>query len=184
MARINGGSRAIRAGPQQLPGGLRVGRKKEEGAEAEWLREALSGTSGVSASARANALHGAGVLAWGQDDYRGATETVRGRPGAVPGTGGQAGHRRLFGGPGGGGPTAQGQPERAARLFGAVEVLREVIGAPLQPSEQAEYERNRAAVCATLGHEAFSAAWAAGRKMSLEEAIGQEVSQSPPRNRN
>jgi hypothetical protein len=64
---------------------------------------------------------------------------------------------------------AQGQPERAAQLFGAA-ALRDALGAPLPPADRADYERQVAAVRATLGEEAFAAVWAEGRGMPLEEA--------------
>jgi tetratricopeptide (TPR) repeat protein len=66
---------------------------------------------------------------------------------------------------------AQGQAERGTRLLGAAEALREVPRAPRVPSRQADYERTRADVRAALGEEAFAAAWAAGRAMSLEDAV-------------
>jgi non-specific serine/threonine protein kinase len=65
----------------------------------------------------------------------------------------------------------QGQPERAARLFGAAEALRQVIGVPVWPSERADYDRSVAAVRAGLGEEAFAKAWEEGRKMKMEEAV-------------
>jgi predicted ATPase/DNA-binding SARP family transcriptional activator len=66
---------------------------------------------------------------------------------------------------------AQGQPERAARLFGAAKALREEIGVPLLPSDRTDYDRDVAAARAALGEEAFTAAWAEGRAMSLNQAI-------------
>jgi predicted ATPase/class 3 adenylate cyclase len=65
----------------------------------------------------------------------------------------------------------QGEPERAARLFGPAEGLREEIGNPLPTADRAEHDRFVAAVRAALGEEAFAAAWAAGRAMSLEQAV-------------
>ena len=65
----------------------------------------------------------------------------------------------------------QRQPERAARLFGAAEGLREVMGAPLPPADRAGRDRSVAAVRSALGEEAFAAAWAEGRAMSLEAAV-------------
>src|SRR5262249_45816271 len=62
-------------------------------------------------------------------------------------------------------------PERAARLWGAAEALRQALGVPLPPNERTGYERHRAATQAALGEEAFASAWAAGRQMSLEEAL-------------
>ena len=63
------------------------------------------------------------------------------------------------------------QPERTARLFGAEEVLRQTMGTPVYPYERDEYDRSLAAVRAELGEEAFEAAWAEGRKMTIEQAI-------------
>ncbi len=66
---------------------------------------------------------------------------------------------------------AEGQPARATRLFGAVERLGETIGTALVPPDQAAHERGVAAARAALGEPAFAAAWAAGRAMTLDEAI-------------
>jgi predicted ATPase len=66
---------------------------------------------------------------------------------------------------------AQGQPERAALIFGAAEALREVLGAPLTPSDRAEYDRYVAAARAALDEAAFAAAWAEGRALPLDQAI-------------
>ena len=52
---------------------------------------------------------------------------------------------------------------RAAQLFGAAAALRDAIGAPLPPSEQADYARNLAAARAGDA-EAFATAWAAGTR--------------------
>jgi predicted ATPase/DNA-binding SARP family transcriptional activator len=64
-----------------------------------------------------------------------------------------------------------GQPERAVRLFGAAQALHETIGAHLEPADRAEHERNRAAAYAQLDETAVDAAYAAGRAMTLEQAI-------------
>src|SRR5437016_4492331 len=61
--------------------------------------------------------------------------------------------------------------ERAARLFGTAQALREAIGAPLPPVERAEHECHLAAARAALGEAAFTLAWMAGRAMSLDQAI-------------
>jgi hypothetical protein len=69
------------------------------------------------------------------------------------------------------------QLQRAARLLGAVEALCEAAGMPL-PWLRSDYERpvvpdqiDQAAYAA-----AFPAAWAAGRAMSLEQAIAYALS--------
>jgi len=66
---------------------------------------------------------------------------------------------------------AQAQSEPAALLFGAAEWLREAMGAALPPADRAEHDRSVAAVRTALGEQAFSAAWAEGRAMSLDEAV-------------
>jgi predicted ATPase len=67
--------------------------------------------------------------------------------------------------------SAQGQPTQAARIYGTAEALREALGAPLAPPERALYDRTVAAVRAALDEPAFTTAWAAGRAMTLEQAI-------------
>jgi predicted ATPase len=65
---------------------------------------------------------------------------------------------------------AANQPLRAAQLFGAAAALRAAIGAPLPPSEQADYDRSLAA--ARQGDpKAWVAAWEIGRAMALEHVI-------------
>jgi hypothetical protein len=67
------------------------------------------------------------------------------------------------------------QPEHAARLFGAAEALRESIGHPLPPIMRAEYDQAVAAARAQLDSAAFAAAWAAGRAMTIEQAIAEAL---------
>ena len=66
---------------------------------------------------------------------------------------------------------AQGQPEQAARLFGAAEALREAHHAALTGVYRAKHECDVSAARTALGEEVFAAAWAAGRQMSLEGAV-------------
>ena len=65
----------------------------------------------------------------------------------------------------------QGGPELGTRLLGAAERIREVLGVPLTPSERSEVDGYSDVVRVELEEEAFEAAWAEGRKMSVEEAI-------------
>jgi non-specific serine/threonine protein kinase len=65
----------------------------------------------------------------------------------------------------------QGRPERAARLFGAADVLRETIHTVVPQAQREEYDRNMATLRARLDETALAAAWAAGRAMTLEQAI-------------
>ena len=66
---------------------------------------------------------------------------------------------------------AQGEPVWAVRLWGAMEILREIMGAPIPPSERAAYVRSVAAAHTQLGEQAFAAAWSEGRTMSLEQVL-------------
>ena len=69
---------------------------------------------------------------------------------------------------------ARGGSKRAAQLFGAREALSETFPGkipPLLPVFRVEYERYVNLARAGLGEEAFAAAWAEGRKMSMEQAI-------------
>ncbi len=67
----------------------------------------------------------------------------------------------------------RGNPVRAATLWGAAEALREQMGMALSVLDLAAsgYESDLAGVRSTLGEADFEAAWARGRKMSLEQAI-------------
>jgi tetratricopeptide (TPR) repeat protein len=66
---------------------------------------------------------------------------------------------------------ARAQAERAARLFGAAEALREAVGFRFTPLDPGGYDRHVATLRAQLDEETYAAAWAEGRAMPLEEAI-------------
>ena len=66
---------------------------------------------------------------------------------------------------------ARGRPDRAARLAGAAAALREATGARLPPAEAARHARHLATVRDRLGAAPFTAAWAAGTALPLEQAI-------------
>jgi ATP/maltotriose-dependent transcriptional regulator MalT len=70
---------------------------------------------------------------------------------------------------------ALGQPERAARLLGAAEVLHETDGAEILPAERGRYEEFVTALRAQLGEETFGEAQRVGRALPLEEAIEQAL---------
>ena len=53
----------------------------------------------------------------------------------------------------------------------AAQALREVLGVPLQHDQQADHEQALQAMRVAVGEEAFAAAWAEGRAMTLEEAV-------------
>ena len=73
---------------------------------------------------------------------------------------------------------AQGQAERAVRLLGAAAGLRDLLGSARHPMDRVAVERAEAALRAALGEEAFAAAWAAGRALSLDEAIYEALGES------
>src|SRR5207244_11952230 len=64
----------------------------------------------------------------------------------------------------------EGQPQLAARLFGAVEVRLDV-NVDMNPAERAEYRRAVEKVRPQLGAKAFVSARRAGRTMTLEQIL-------------
>lgn len=74
------------------------------------------------------------------------------------------------------------KPERAARLWGAAEALRETVGLRFSPSDRSHlnYENRLTAARSLLGDEAFAAAWTEGRATSLEEAIEYALAAEEP----
>jgi hypothetical protein len=74
----------------------------------------------------------------------------------------------------------QGSSQRAARLYGAAAALRDAIGAPRPPEERLDYEHDVAALRTALGDDAFTAAWAAGRALPLEQAIAEALADANP----
>ncbi len=57
----------------------------------------------------------------------------------------------------------------AARMFGAAEALRAMLGAPIPPVERPSYEQAFKAVRQALGVEAFEAAWREGQTLTLDQ---------------
>ena len=82
----------------------------------------------------------------------------------------------------GGVAVVQGQAVRAARLWGAAEALREVIGLPLSYFDLAHsgYEARLATARSQLEEATWVAAWAEGRAMSPEQAIEYALSAEEP----
>jgi hypothetical protein len=66
---------------------------------------------------------------------------------------------------------AEQQWARMTRLLGAARALREAAGKPLLPGNRAHSETSLRDARSALAKEAFAAAWAEGRAMSLEQAI-------------
>lgn len=71
-----------------------------------------------------------------------------------------------------------GEPQRAVRLFGAAEVLRDAIGAQIEPPDRLDYESNVAVARGQLDAAAFETTWAEGRAMSLERAVASALERS------
>jgi tetratricopeptide (TPR) repeat protein len=68
--------------------------------------------------------------------------------------------------------SALGQHERAARLLGAADGLREQMGIPLWTSDTSDHDRVEAAVRAAIREESmFSALWAEGRAMTHDALL-------------
>jgi predicted ATPase/class 3 adenylate cyclase len=65
----------------------------------------------------------------------------------------------------------QGHADRAARLWGAAEAIREANSTPMDPDEHRKHTLRVAAARESMGNKAFSAAWNEGRSMSMEKAI-------------
>ncbi len=66
---------------------------------------------------------------------------------------------------------ASGQPERAARLYGAVMTHFERFGTPLPPNSQSDYEAHIRTLSAEIGETEFARLWSEGVALSLEQAI-------------
>ena len=86
------------------------------------------------------------------------------RWGLTGGLGGMAEHARLG-----------GHPQRAARLMGASDALREAVGVPVDELRRPMYERAVAELRAALTADGFAAEWAAGRAMPLEQAVAEAL---------
>ena len=71
----------------------------------------------------------------------------------------------------------QGEPGRAARLWGTAATVRAAIVAPMPPIYRTEYTRAVTTAREQLGEEAFQTAWAEGRAIPLEQV---ELVQSSP----
>jgi len=118
----------------------------------------------------AHALHGMGSVARAQGDY-GAARTCfaeslsisqeigdkKGMSDALEGFADLA--------------TAQEQAERSVWLLGAVERLREDLGAPATPGEREQYDRVIAMLQQSLDTSAFAMSWEEGRQMTLDQVI-------------
>ena len=66
---------------------------------------------------------------------------------------------------------ATGHYGHAARLFGAAEAQREIVGKRPGPADHASHDQWVAPARTALGGATFTAAWAEGRAMTVEQAI-------------
>ena len=66
---------------------------------------------------------------------------------------------------------ANEQPERAIKLLGAAEALRELIQIDMSPMERVEYEREVNDLKANMDRKLFTALWAEGKSMTMGTAI-------------
>jgi hypothetical protein len=69
------------------------------------------------------------------------------------------------------GVAVDARPERAVRLAGAAAALREAIASRPYPWERERLDRWLGAAARNVGQDAYTAAWAQGRAMSLEQAL-------------
>jgi predicted ATPase/DNA-binding SARP family transcriptional activator len=71
--------------------------------------------------------------------------------------------------------SAQGQPGRAARLWGAAETLRQATGASRPAAERAALEAALASAQAQSTPAEFEAAWEAGRGLALDQVVAEAL---------
>jgi tetratricopeptide (TPR) repeat protein len=65
----------------------------------------------------------------------------------------------------------QSQLQRAARLLGAAENIRESLNSPMMATERIEYDQNVSALRIQMGESYLQQAWSEGRATGLEQAI-------------
>jgi non-specific serine/threonine protein kinase len=70
--------------------------------------------------------------------------------------------------------------QRAARLFGAEEALRDTVGSAMNARWRAVYEGSLASARAALGEETFAPLWTEGRAMTREQVIGYALEDAAP----
>ena len=63
------------------------------------------------------------------------------------------------------------EPQRAAKLFGAAEALRETNQSPMADYERIEYDQAISQLRSMLAEAEFNSLWAEGRSMTMEQAI-------------
>ncbi len=66
---------------------------------------------------------------------------------------------------------AQGEPQHAARILGAINAHMKILTMNMIPLEQVMYDQTMAVVQEQMDASAFQQEWAAGEKLNLEQAI-------------
>jgi non-specific serine/threonine protein kinase len=67
--------------------------------------------------------------------------------------------------------TAEGHPERAARLFGAVEALLAATSTTIYSSNQADYDHQVGVTRSALDPSSFATQWDDGKQLTLDQAV-------------
>jgi tetratricopeptide (TPR) repeat protein len=73
---------------------------------------------------------------------------------------------------------ANGQPERAVRLLGAAEAVRQANACQVEPHTRQLEERALTEARSALGEAEFAAAWAEGQAMPLQQAVRYALDQA------
>ena len=66
---------------------------------------------------------------------------------------------------------SEGRHERAARIFGAAEALREALAAPMPPGQRLEHETHLVVILSALGEAPYALALETGRGLAFEAAV-------------
>ncbi len=74
-----------------------------------------------------------------------------------------------------------GAPRRAARLYAVSQAMRKEIGVPIPSDERQELEDDLAMMRRELGEDVFATEWAAGKEMTVEQAIEYALSEERER---
>jgi non-specific serine/threonine protein kinase len=75
---------------------------------------------------------------------------------------------------------SESSERQAVVLWGVAHTLRESIGSPLPPNDQAEQDQQLKQARSVLGEEVFSVAFEEGRAMRWEQAVALALNESPP----
>jgi predicted ATPase/DNA-binding CsgD family transcriptional regulator len=150
----------------------------QHAAAAELLRQSLTSLRDLGdAVGVARAIHGLGMVARHQGDPTGAQTLFREALQVATATGARLEVAECLEDLAGV-ACIQRQPHQAAQLFGAAEALREAIGVDRPAGIRSDYDRDVAATRTQLVEQAFTAAWATGRSLTLEEVITRALAEA------